>query len=624
MLIRNTKKYLEVFLTVQVIFLNIALLITLKQLPLSVFSSKYFILLFVTIFSTLTNLYFLFRSAIIFSWLDTAVLVLILYLFMMNINLPLSQLVENKKLMVFCSSASIYFSLRFLNTSEFNTRTRLLVSDLRIRPGILVLSSLFVYCIINCAIALFQKLGYTASHHPDFEITGTFFHPAPLAGYLGVILPLSIYTFYVIYSGINIPQHLPLVILKYLALLTIILTVLILPSLHSRAATVSCFAGIVFILFTLKKQYLLSLSGKTKVALVVTSIFILSGLFATLYHIRIDSVKGRLLVWKISARMIGDKPIFGHGLDAFKTEYPGYQIKYFQEKDSIDSNEAFLSDEVTMPFNEFIQMLTETGITGIVCISLVLFCIYSNKVQDSSLLDPIDAIFNLGIKASISSFIIFSLFSYPFSIIELTVLFFVLLGLSASNTAQCSSSTSVRTVQFILRISCIVLSLTIVILSKSIYNQYRGYKLWYQALNTRSALVASSSFNEAQHIIKNNAVFTSSYARAFFVQKNYNKTIEILSNNPSKTYNDMILLGDSYSNKKLNKLAIKTYWEAYFLLPHKFLPLSNLIDIYKSEGDNLMVRRLAEMIIIKKIKVPSREVDAIRAKARGSFMTQKY
>ncbi|AMP98044.1 hypothetical protein AY601_1117 [Pedobacter cryoconitis] len=613
MSIRHAKISWDVFLTLQLIFLNIALLVIIDGLPLSVFSSKYFVLFFFAVLTALTNFYFFFRFSMVFNKLDAAVLVLILYLVITNFHLPMPELVENKKLIIFCNSVSIYFSLRLLNLSNFT-----------FNPRLWILASVFVYSITNCVLVFLQKLGYASSNNPSFKATGTFFHPAPLAGYLSVILPLSIYTFYVLGFQINGPKRSLLGIMKYLSLVTCTFIILTLPSLHSRAATISSIAGIAFIFLVLYKGKFLNLPGKAKIIIVATSIVIFSGFLFALCYIRIDSAKGRMLVWKISTKMICDKPVFGHGLDSFKAEYPKYQMSYFQQQNFNNANEIVLSDEVTMPFNELIQLVAEIGFVGLFLISLVFVCVYTSKSPVPYALNPITPLFRLGIKSSIFSFIVFSLFSYPFSVVELTVLFFILLGLLISDAEVSLDSYTNSKAQFVLKTSFVLLSFFIFTMTKPILDQYKGYKLWYKALSTNSSLAANSSFNQAYQILRKNAVFISSYGKFFIAQGNYNKTVEILSKKPAKTYSDMMLLGDSYSSQRLNPLAIKTYWEAYFLLPHKFLPLANLLDIYLNEHNDIMVKKVAKQIIMKKVKLPSKEVDAIRQKAMSiCFPKQK-
>jgi O-antigen polymerase len=310
-----------------------------------------------------------------------------------------------------------------------------------------------------------------------------------------------------------------------------------------------------------------------------------------------------------------EKLVLGHGLDSFKSKYSKYQMNYFQQKNFENTDEIILSDEVAMSFNEIVQLGAEIGILGLLLIALLLRCVYTSNVQEIYSADPMTAVYSLGIKSSIFSFIIFSFFSYPFSVVELTVLFFILLGLLFPNAEGSRSIYTNPKIQFVLKIFFVLFSCFILSMSKPVLDQYISNKLWYKALSAKSSLVANSTFNQAYQILGKNGTFVSSYGRFFFTQQNYNKTIEILAKKSAKTYSDMMMLGDSYFNQKLNTQAIKSYWEAYFLLPHKFLPLSNLLDIYRIEHNDIMLKKVAEQIIAKKVKMPSKKVDVIREKA---------
>jgi len=96
-----------------------------------------------------------------------------------------------------------------------------------------------------------------------------------------------------------------------------------------------------------------------------------SAILIGLYFIKKDSADGRLLIWKCTAHMISEKPIMGYGAGGFQREYMLYQASFF--KDCPSSKYAIRSDIVKHPFNEFLLLLVEHGIIGVMFFSLFAF-----------------------------------------------------------------------------------------------------------------------------------------------------------------------------------------------------------------------------------------------------------
>jgi O-antigen ligase len=121
--------------------------------------------------------------------------------------------------------------------------------------------------------------------------------------------------------------------------------------------------------------------------------------------------------------MIKDAPVFGHGISGFRAEYLNYQADYFQLNPS--SPYSILADDADTPFNEFLKILIEQGIAGLLLFFCILYCLFettsllrakvSNKVGRSRS-NPI-------LQSLILCLLIFGLFSYPFDKLPFVVLF---------------------------------------------------------------------------------------------------------------------------------------------------------------------------------------------------------
>lgn len=79
-----------------------------------------------------------------------------------------------------------------------------------------------------------------------------------------------------------------------------------------------------------------------------------------------------MLIWKCSWEMIKENPFLGHGIGSFKANYMDYQATYFRTFST--SEYAMLADNINHPFNEYILLLVQFGLTGM--ITLILFVVF--------------------------------------------------------------------------------------------------------------------------------------------------------------------------------------------------------------------------------------------------------
>lgn len=82
----------------------------------------------------------------------------------------------------------------------------------------------------------------------------------------------------------------------------------------------------------------------------------------TLYKMKKDSADGRMLVWKLSAKMIADKPQ-GYGYGMFEKHYNLRQAEYFASRKASET-ERRNADYVAMAYNDYLEQGVEGGIIG--------------------------------------------------------------------------------------------------------------------------------------------------------------------------------------------------------------------------------------------------------------------
>lgn len=146
-------------------------------------------------------------------------------------------------------------------------------------------------------------------------------------------------------------------------------------------------AAVVVALFLVRRFGIIALAGTASIGLLSAVYFFL--LVVTQNNVKTEAFNdnGRFPLWKLTFRIARARPIFGHGLGSFATEFQVFQKKQLREAAGINDDE--LSPEVKQvikeaeelkarsgiflsPHNEVLSSFYELGIFGpILCFALV-------------------------------------------------------------------------------------------------------------------------------------------------------------------------------------------------------------------------------------------------------------
>ncbi|MDR2292601.1 MAG: O-antigen ligase family protein [Prevotellaceae bacterium] len=255
---------------------------------------------------------------------------------------------------------------------------------------------------VQSIITVLQKLYIVNSYNIFFDVTGSFNNPGMLGGYVAIAFMVAIFLLTDAIKNKSLPAIL------FLSLSTLFLFTAVILS-DSRAAFVGVLCGI-SVYFYPKFR---SVYNKHKV--IFTTVCFVSAISVglLLFNYRQGSANSRLLIWRISADMISDKPLFGHGITSFDQKYMHFQAAYFDENP--DSKLIPVADNVAYVYNEFIHITIETGIVGLLCLLIVFYFAFSGKRQQLQ-------------KAALAVLLVFSMFSYPTEIFPLLILFPIIIG----------------------------------------------------------------------------------------------------------------------------------------------------------------------------------------------------
>ena len=117
-----------------------------------------------------------------------------------------------------------------------------------------------------------------------------------------------------------------------------------------------------------------------------------------------------------------------------------------------------------------------------------------------------------------------------------------------------------------------------------------------------------------------NYLFLYNYAAELNYGKYYNQSQEMAEQCSElwADYNLQLLMADNCINTTQYDNAEKHLKLASLMCPARFVPLYELMKLYQLKGEEKKTIQIAEIILKKKVKVPSSKVEWIKEKAKNS------
>lgn len=230
-----------------------------------------------------------------------------------------------------------------------------------------------IYCVFLCLIIqttfiILQLIGILSNPNQLFKIGGSFGHPGYTFGIisLGILFSVCNQIFY---------QQNRYFVLFFLLCAFFLMVVSI--AVISRASILVFGLALISIL---EKSNIRIFSFSKLKRIVVLSIVI--SILLILGYLKIDSIKGRLFIWKNTIALIMQKPLTGHGSGSFTTTYNRYQTEYFRSGlGSTFEQEA--ADYVILAYNDFLEIGLELGILGLGAL-ITIFFLFSKQAYRNS------------------------------------------------------------------------------------------------------------------------------------------------------------------------------------------------------------------------------------------------
>lgn len=493
---------------------------------------------------------------------------------------------------------------------------------------------------IEAIWGLRQLYGFTPSQHGIFNVTGSFFNPGPYAGYLAVILPM---TLYYILKDWNIVKSkfrklfIPFYIRWLLSLSSFVCIILILPATMSRASWLAAIGGclLVMIFFITQKR-----QGFNKIAKLIKEnkqkVIILSFCFTCLilvclwsiYHLKKESADGRALIWKVSMENISRYPI-GVGLGNFSGSYGEQQAEYFASGKATE-HEKLIAGTPEYAFNEFIQIGVELGVIPLILMTFIFVLVILSGIRKRK----------FGVVGSITSLLIFASMSYPFSILPFLIILVLLMVMSISKNHKISYYQDLQnfyihdfqthfrwnriSVLCILFFLCIITALCL----NNRYPTHNAYQDWNKTqllYNTKSYEIALPTYERLYPYLNDQVHFLFEYAQCLSKTSHFDESNRVLHRAIQISCDPMLynIMGKNYQSLKQYEQAEKSFRQASYIVPNRMYPHHLLFKLYYETGSMAKAQQTAEHALNKRIKVDSPAVQEMRKEIKELLETIK-
>lgn len=383
-----------------------------------------------------------------------------------------------------------------------------------------------------------------------------------------------------------------------------IIGLIIAVSFNSRAFSIGFVLAITTLLF-LDKQVTLS-----RRAYLLTTLTILALLFFSIFLIKTDSSLGRMLIYKIAANIYREHWLYGIGIGNFKEVYMYYQADYFR-LGKFSQQELLLADNTYYAFNDYFQLIIETGVIGVLFILFSVLSIYqlakiALSYSNAGILWNAIGMMIAGCTAAFFNFVFYR---FEFQVAGILCILIIAYFTLKKNEGEIKIISSFL-LFLIICLYCTYNFLTI------------GYFSAYEKLKEARDLERAGYRNEAMVIVKalpkeltgshEYLELTSFlYTNAMMLKEAKQETVKLMTVRPSSDASAR--LGYIYEMNNEYKDAEKAYLMAIDMVPNRFTTRYKLFMLYKKTDQKNKAMDCGKIILSMPVKIPSPIIDRIKS-----------
>lgn len=496
-----------------------------------------------------------------------------------------------------------------LNNEYFTTCLTFLSLYFLIRTAPLFLLQRFIPALISLLFfyelfqGYLQLIAALKSHGiPNLLITGNLENSGVYSFYLVINLPLVFYCIHKTRLSFWFK------ILSIDILLIVVIIILLFTQARTSIITLIAFIALIVFKHSHAKINLLFFRKRLSVLLVTTILFGL--IIFYLMSIKADSVNGRILITKVCLQNIKKYCLTGIGIGQFSYYYPLWQINYFSFNHDVPAKYFLNATESHIALNEPLQIFIETGVLGIgivICLLIYLLKIKTNHQLLSTL------------KITIILTVIASFTSYP---LHCNVILFILMYCTASLIRL-----NKQPIQARFHNNNIAIIIILIFILFSAFNGFKqvGYISDWRALRNdvfKDSLQTQRGYTNLLLKLQNNGKFFLDMGEQLADIGNASEGVSLLEKSKHTYISYRTLNSTAMAYYQIGNLSktIENFEMASNLIPSKFTPKLELLNLYLQCHDTTKAKQMSEIILSMPVKKPSPRINEIQNQAKGILL----
>lgn len=534
-------------------------------------TSNYFALLLGTMVATV----WLLKVPRTLYWGDTVVFVLFVYLL---VHACATHAMQSREFYLSVSYFAFYAVFRVIKGMRLASQVSIAV----------MLCGVYQSCLV-----LGQLLGYEASNHLRFVVTGSFFNPGPCGIFLAGVFVLAVAMMKKGYRKVGIN----LMFVRYVAAcMAFCVTLVAMVPTMSRAGWIGALAG-VMLLYRKEIAGRIKISRRWVIGGGVMGLMIVLTLF---YLLKKDSANGRLFIWQNTIAAYSKAPLFGVGIDGFERAYAEAQHDYFMKENALEQDNRYteLAGVVESAFNEPLALFLLLGATGGILAAIVLFL----KLR------RLTAYGCVAVSLLVASF-----FSYTFYIPSIAILF--LFAVAQLPDRKIGTARYANVLMFGM------MGVVALFFDFREYGHREAYREWknnavYYTGGDYQSIV--EEYGKLYPVLKNDFKFLFEYGHSLHKAGRYEESNVILKQGTRHSADPMFwnITGNNYLALKQYDQGVAAYLRAYYTCPNRVYPLYLLTKLEGERGDTTMMNYYGRILLEKRPKVSSLAVDEMKFEIR--------
>lgn len=534
-------------------------------------TSNYFALLLGTMVATV----WLLKVPRTLYWGDTVVFVLFVYLL---VHACATHAMQSREFYLSVSYFTFYAVFRVIKGMRLANQVSIAV----------MLCGVYQSCLV-----LGQLLGYEASNHLRFVVTGSFFNPGPCGIFLAGVFVLAVAMMKKGYRKVGIN----LMFVRYVAAcMAFCVTLVAMVPTMSRAGWIGALVG-VMLLYRKEIAGRIKISRRWVIGGGVMGLMIVLTLF---YLLKKDSANGRLFIWQNTIAAYSKAPLFGVGIDGFERAYAEAQHDYFMKENALEQDNRYteLAGVVESAFNEPLALFLLLGATGGILAAIVLFF----KLRRLTAYGCVAV-----------SLLVASLFSYTFYIPSIAILF--LFAVAQLPDRKIGTARYANVLMFGM------MGVVALFFDFREYGHREAYREWknnavYYTGGDYQSIV--EEYGKLYPVLKNDFKFLFEYGHSLHKAGRYEESNVILKQGTRHSADPMFwnITGNNYLALKQYDQGVAAYLRAYYTCPNRVYPLYLLTKLEGERGDTTMMNYYGRILLEKRPKVSSLAVDEMKFEIR--------